>query len=132
MPTSNLPRFYLPVQATSELRALVVGWNDEPIKPADLSACTYSLYLVDEIRNTLSEVSAAEFTPEAITPAGIFHAALQEWDEDDVGFNFHHVPPNKIKFPFAKIGGLYRLIYTCVPANPANQNVALAFEIMAE
>ncbi len=124
----EVPRVRVPYGATVELQGLLEGWGQTPLLPADVASVAWTVYQFNQARRTLTELDG--YAEAAIaTPGDVLYATLHEWDMDEVGFNFHHVPPNRTTAPFLEIGGVYRVHYTFTPQLASQQLIIVPFEI---
>lgn len=127
MATSNVPRVKIPASGTGEIRALVVGWDDQPLVPDDVDSV--AMHLKKVTRSGLVDVDSSVYAEPSIDPADVLYTTLQPWDEDDEGYNFHHVPPNRTQIPFASPGEVYRVEYVLSPADVTKQDILIPFEV---
>src|SRR4051812_27180968 len=93
------------------LLARVVGASGALLAPADISAASYTIYLLDAAEPD-SETPVAGHAAQSLTPGTILFNSLQTdglWDADLVGYNFKHVLDVSSHQAFAAAGLAYRI-----------------------
>ena len=114
---------------TATFLARVVGPSGEPVAPADLSAASYSLYLLDD-REPDDRTGVTGHEQVALIVADVLRPALQTdalWTRDTLGYNFCHTLDVSAHAAFTIAGRRYLLEYRLVPA--AGQVILLRFQI---
>lgn len=116
---------------TLELLARIVGWNNVPIVSTDIVTMTYSAFILRQA--TGEEIPVSSHQNIALTPILDYISDPvvndDKWNEDEIGYNFHFVPPSAI---FTEAGELYLIRVTMDPVDVDQENLYAVFFIEVE
>lgn len=116
---------------TLELLARIVGWNNVPIVSTDIVTMTYSAFILRQA--TGEEIPVSSHQNIALTPILDYISDPvvndDKWNEDEIGYNFHFVPPSAI---FTESGELYLIRVTMDPVDVDQENLYAVFFIEVE
>jgi hypothetical protein len=107
------------VKGTCALLARVVGFDGEPLKQADVSTITYTIYELDDADPT-ARTAVDGHTAVPLTIAEVIFDSLQTdaaWTVDATGYNFRHLIDIGVKAAFTVAQQRYLVEYTIEPAS---------------
>jgi hypothetical protein len=115
---------------SAEVLARIVGWENTPIVPTDISTITYSAFYFREATGV--EVAITAYQDVAITPAATYLEETpildSKWDEDEIGYNFHYILPAAL---FAE-RDMYLIRVTFTPVDVSLQPLSAIYYIEVE
>ena len=115
--------------ATAIFLARVLGYDGQPVLPAQIASARYTVARLDDDDPTLA-TPVTGHSDVSLTPSQVLFASLQKdalWEEDEVGYNFRHVVEVAQYPAFTEPGSRYRVEYRLFPT--ANQIIVVRFRV---